>query len=122
MATWRCVKQCGACCYLEPTERPDLDEYLSTEQLALYLSLVGDDGWCINFDKETRECGIYADRPRFCRVDEEVFQDMYGIEPAELNDFAIDCCLEHIEDMYGDRSLEMIRFNSEVGTIALPDN
>jgi hypothetical protein len=47
---------------------------------------------------------------------------MYGIEPVELNDFAIECCLEHIEDLYGDRSLEMIRFNSEVGILALPDN
>ncbi|MEG4851352.1 YkgJ family cysteine cluster protein [Microcoleus sp. B5-D4] len=121
MATWRCVKQCGACCYLDPTERPDLDEYLSEDELALYLSLVGDDGWCINFDRATRECGIYADRPRFCRVDSEVFEEMYGVEPTELNDFAIECCLEHIEDLYGDRSLEMIRFNSEVGILALPD-
>jgi hypothetical protein len=47
---------------------------------------------------------------------------MYGIEPSELNDFAIDCCLEHIEDLYGDRSLEMIRFNQEVGILAHPDN
>ncbi|NJL69755.1 MAG: YkgJ family cysteine cluster protein [Microcoleus sp. SM1_3_4] len=120
MATWRCVKNCGACCYLDPTERPDLDEYLTPEELEHYLSLVGEDGWCINFDKETRECGIYADRPRFCRVDAQVFQDMYGIEPEELNDFAIDCCTEHIEDLYGERSLESIRFKSEVGIFVNP--
>jgi hypothetical protein len=47
---------------------------------------------------------------------------MYGIEPAELNDFAIDCCLEHIEDLYGDRSLEMIRFQQQVGSITHPHN
>lgn len=115
MATWQCVKQCGACCYLDPSERPDLDQYLSPEELALYLSMVGDDGWCINFEPATRECRIYADRPRFCRVQVNVFQDLYGVEPEELNEFAIDCCREHIEDMYGERSLEMLRFDQAVG-------
>lgn len=115
MATWRCVKQCGACCYLDPTERPDLDEYLSPEELEHYLSLVGEDGWCINFNPITRECGIYPDRPRFCRVQPEVFQELYGVDPAELDEFAIDCCREHIEDLYGDRSIELLRFNREVG-------
>ncbi|NEO03757.1 MAG: YkgJ family cysteine cluster protein, partial [Moorea sp. SIO3I7] len=37
MATWRCVKQCGACCHLDPAERPGLEEYLLPEELALYL-------------------------------------------------------------------------------------
>jgi len=83
MATWRCVKQCGACCHLDPTERPDLEEYLSSEELALYLSMVGEGGWCVNL--------------------------------AELNDFAIDCCRQQIEGVYGDRSLEMLRFDREVG-------
>lgn len=115
MATWRCVKQCGACCYLNPAERPDLEEYLSPEELELYLSMVGEGGWCINFDRSTRECRIYPNRPRFCRVEPEVFQDMYGIASEELNDFAIACCQEHIEDMYGDRSLEMLRFHQEIG-------
>ncbi|KYC40646.1 Fe-S cluster protein [Scytonema hofmannii PCC 7110] len=115
MATWQCVKQCGACCYLDPAERPDLDEYLSPKELELYLSMVGDDGWCVNYDKENRECRIYPNRPRFCRVETEVFQDMYGIEPEELNDFAIDCCHQQIEGVYGDRSLEMLRFDQAVG-------
>ncbi len=77
--------------------------------------MVGEGGWCVNFDRVTRECRIYQNRPRFCRVESEVFQDMYGIEPEELNDFAIDCCLEQIEGVYGDRSLEILRFNREVG-------
>lgn len=115
MATWRCIKQCGACCHLEPRDRPDLAEYLSPEELAQYLSMVGKDGWCINFDHLNRECRIYAHRPRFCRVESEVFQDMYGIEPEELNDFAIDCCRQQIEGVYGSRSLEILRFNREVG-------
>lgn len=115
MATWRCVKQCGACCHLDPAERPDLDEYLSFEELQLYLSMVGQDGWCVNFDRDSRECRIYEDRPRFCRVLPDVFEDLYGVESPELNDFAIECCRQQIEGVYGDRSLEMIRFDREVG-------
>jgi hypothetical protein len=115
MATWGCVKQCGACCHLDPADRPDLDEYLTPDELQLYLSMVGEGGWCVNFDHAARECRIYTDRPRFCRVQSDVFEDLYGVEPEELNDFAIECCREQIEGVYGDRSLEMIRFNSEVG-------
>jgi len=115
MATWKCVKQCGACCNLDPTERPDIDEYLDPEELDLYLSMVGEGGWCINFDQSARECRIYEDRPRFCRVEPETFQEMYGVEPEELNDFAIDCCRQQIEGVYGDRSLEMVRFDNAVG-------
>lgn len=115
MATWQCVKQCGACCHLDPADRPDLEEYLSPEELGLYLSMVGEDGWCVNFDNQTKECTIYASRPRFCRVEAETFLDMFGIEPEELNDFAIDCCRQQIEAVYGDRSLEQIRFDQAVG-------
>ncbi|MBF2079645.1 MAG: YkgJ family cysteine cluster protein [Synechococcales cyanobacterium T60_A2020_003] len=115
MATWHCVKNCGACCHLDPTERPDLEDYLTPAELELYLSLVGADGWCVNFDHETRECKIYADRPRFCRVEAEVFYDLFGVEAEELNDFAIECCRQQIEAVYGDRSLEMIRFDQEIG-------
>jgi uncharacterized protein len=115
MSTWCCVKQCGACCYLEPSERPDLDVYLTTAQLDQYLSMVGDDGWCINFDHTDRTCQIYDNRPRFCRVEPDTFQEMFGIPPEDLSDFAIDCCHEQIEDVYGDRSLEMIRFDREIG-------
>ncbi len=121
MASWRCVKECGACCHLDPADRPELDVYLTPEELDLYLSLVGADGWCVHFDHQKRECRIYEDRPRFCRVQPDVFHQMYGIEAEELNDFAIACCQEQIEGVYGDRSLEMIRFNREVGII-LTDN
>jgi Fe-S-cluster containining protein len=115
MATWQCITQCGACCHLEPDERPDLEKYLSPEELGLYLSMVREGGWCVNFDQETKECSIYANRPRFCRVEAQIFQDMYGIEPEELNDFAIDCCSQQIEAVYGDRSLESLRFYQAVG-------
>lgn len=117
MATWQCMKQCGACCNLEPADRPDLDHYLTPDELNLYLSLVGADGWCINYDQVSRECRIYDDRPRFCRVEPEVFQDLYGVEPEELNEFAIACCQQQIEGVYGDRSLELIRFQRETGCL-----
>lgn len=117
MATWRCVKQCGACCHLDTADRPELEEYLSEQELALYLSMVGEDGWCINFDHTTRECQIYDNRPRFCRVEADVFQEMFGVEAADLNDFAIECCHQQIEGVYGDRSLEMLRFDKEIGAI-----
>ena len=115
MSTWQCIKQCGACCNLDPSDRPDLEEYLPPEQLAIYLSMVGEDGWCINLDKDTRSCNIYDARPSFCRVQEDTFIAMFGIEPADLNDFAIACCREQIEGVYGDRSLEAIRFDQELG-------
>jgi Fe-S-cluster containining protein len=115
MATWHCIKGCGACCYLDPADRPDLDLYLSPPDMEHYLSLVGADGWCINFDHSTRECRIYETRPRFCRVEADIFEELYDIEPDDLNDFAIECCLEQIEALYGDRSLEMLRFQRENG-------
>ena len=77
--------------------------------------MVGGDGWCINYDRIGRECRIYAHRPRFCRVESEVFADMYGTEAEELNDFAIECCEQQITGVYGDLSLEMVRFESAVG-------
>lgn len=115
MATWCCVKQCGACCNLNPADRPELDQYLSPEDLEYYLSLVGEDGWCIHYNDQTRECQIYPDRPWFCRVQIETFQRMFDIEPEELNDFAIECCQQQIEGVYGNCSEEMQRFNQAVG-------
>jgi len=94
---------------------------LSPEQVKMYLSLIGPDGWCINYDRETRECGIYQDRPSFCRVRADVFAEMFGIAPEELNDFAIDCCREHIADLYGQESIEMRRFNREITRAGEPN-
>ncbi len=113
MATWRCISNCGACCHLHPEDRPELEQYLSPADLQLYLSMVGEDGWCIHFHAETRKCTIYENRPRFCRVQADVFEDLYGIEPADLNDFAIDCCQQQIEGVYGDGEI-LTRFNQAI--------
>ena len=111
LGQWQCVSNCGACCNLTPEERPNLAEYLSSEELKLYMAMVGEDGWCINFDRDTRKCQIYDDRPRFCRVKPDIFQDMYGVEAEEFNEFAIACCQQQITGVYGKDSEELERYN-----------
>ncbi|MGB3571220.1 MAG: YkgJ family cysteine cluster protein [Phormidesmis sp.] len=115
MATWQCVNNCGACCELSPADRPGLSDYLSPDELSVYMSLVGEDGWCVNYDKAKRECTIYDERPNFCRVEPETFQQLYDIAPKDLNEFAIECCEQQISGIYGNRSAEMDRFYAGVG-------
>lgn len=43
---WGCISSCGACCYLDPTERVDLDDWLAPDERDLYQSMVGTDGFC----------------------------------------------------------------------------
>jgi Fe-S-cluster containining protein len=114
MTKWRCIKNCGACCHLEPAERPDLELYLTPSEFELYLRMVGENGWCINFDGQTRECRIYEQRPRFCRVRADIFQQMYSISPDEFDDFAISCCYQQIEGVYGKLSPEFKAYQQEV--------
>ncbi|MBD2580535.1 YkgJ family cysteine cluster protein [Oscillatoria sp. FACHB-1406] len=114
MMRWCCVKNCGACCYLDPSERPELDDYLDPEALALYLSMVAEDGWCVHFDPQTRECRIYDERPEFCRVRPDTFKQMFDVEEDEFEEFAIACCIEQIEDLYGEDSPEMQRYQESV--------
>jgi Fe-S-cluster containining protein len=114
MAHWQCIQGCGACCQLNPSDRPDLDSYLTPDELAHYLSLVGEDGWCINYDHEQRRCTIYETRPDFCRVQPDTFSRMFGIDPAELDEFAIDCCEQQIAGVYGNQSEELDRFVATV--------
>jgi uncharacterized protein len=111
---WQCVSGCGACCNLAPEERPDLAEYLSEAELETYLSMVGEDGWCINYDHDRRQCQIYEQRPRFCRVQPDIFKSMFGIEPVEFNEFAIACCQEQITGVYGAKSPELEHYNQEI--------
>ena len=115
MATWQCVHTCGACCNLTPADRPDLADYLTPGQLETYMGLVGPDGWCINYDAEQRLCKIYEQRPSFCRVQADTFEQMFGISEDELNDFAIDCCQEQISGVYGPASQELTKFVTAVG-------
>ena len=79
------------------------------------MSMVGEDGWCINYDKAERNCRIYDERPSFCRVQPDTFKQLYDIDPGEMNDFAIECCEQQITGIYGNRSDEMERFYEAVG-------
>ncbi|MBV9388020.1 MAG: YkgJ family cysteine cluster protein [Chroococcidiopsidaceae cyanobacterium CP_BM_ER_R8_30] len=114
MANWHCIRQCGACCHLDPTRYPALVEYLTLEELELYLSLIGEDGWCVKFNRITRTCSIYPDRPRFCRFEPGVFQDMYCLAPEDFNNFTTEICQQQISGVYGDFSLEMQNFNRAI--------
>ncbi|NER83438.1 MAG: YkgJ family cysteine cluster protein [Leptolyngbya sp. SIO1D8] len=114
MANWQCVEKCGACCQLDPQDRPDLDQYLTPEELDHYLSLVGADGWCIHYNQDNRRCQIYETRPDFCRVQADTFERMFGVLPADLNDFAISCCQEQIAGVYGNGSRELSRFTAAI--------
>eukprot|EP01039_Chlorochromonas_danica_P005124 gene5124-5630_t len=115
---WACIKQCGACCKLGPLDsRPDLETYLSPDQFKQYVSMIGPDNWCINYDQKERLCKIYEDRPLFCRVDVQQFQKMYDIEEEEFSDFCAFCCREHITDVFGEESEEMERFDDVMETL-----
>lgn len=114
LGKWQCVANCGACCNLTPADRPDLAEYLSKEELEQYNSMVGEDGWCINYDQESRKCQIYEQRPHFCRVQPDIFHTMYGVEIAEFNEFAIACCQQQITGVYGKDSEELARYEEAI--------
>lgn len=113
-AKWQCVSNCGACCNLTPKDRPDLAKYLTKEELDTYLSMVGEDGWCVNYDRNKRICQIYDRRPRFCRVTPDNFADMYGVKLEKFNKFAIACCQQQITGVYGEDSQELANYNSLV--------
>ena len=50
-------QHCGACCRLCP-ERSEALAALNDEQRRQYLSMVGEDGWCIHYDSGGRRCRI----------------------------------------------------------------
>ena len=103
---WQCISQCGACCRLAPEERP---EALDDEERATYPPVVGHDGGCSLFVNGCRRCRIHHERPRFCRV--RNMDQLFGVEPDQLDAFAIGCCQQQIRSVYGGRSRELRRFN-----------
>ncbi|XP_021776229.1 uncharacterized protein LOC110740052 isoform X1 [Chenopodium quinoa] len=113
---WQCVKQCGACCKLSkgPSFVTPEEIFENPSDIELYKSLVGTDGWCIHFDKSTRSCSIYDDRPYFCRVEPEVFQNLYGITKRKFNKEACSFCKDTIKSIYGADSEELDRFNKAI--------
>ncbi|MFM8524831.1 MAG: YkgJ family cysteine cluster protein [Cyanobacteriota bacterium] len=110
---WTCISGCGACCRLDPDRRPEALEALNPEQRAVYLSMVGPDGWCRHYDSGGRRCRIYEDRPDFCQVANLValFAHDPEVEPDAL---AIRCCIEQIRSEYGGRGRVMKRFRQAI--------
>ncbi|KAM4078121.1 hypothetical protein ACB094_09G013000 [Castanea mollissima] len=113
---WRCVEGCGACCKLDKGPSFPTPEEIFTDprDIELYRSLMGPDGWCINFDKGTRTCSIYNDRPYFCRVEPEVFQSLFGIKKKKFNKEACSFCRDTIKEIYGSQSKELDNFNHSI--------
>ena len=107
--SWHCIHQCGACCRLCPEERGEALAALSESQRTKYLSMVGDDGWCIHYDSGGQRCTIYSDRPDFCRVSE--LGALFDVPTDDIDSFAIACCRQQIRATHGGRSGVMRRFN-----------
>lgn len=113
---WRCVQGCGACCKLDKgPDFPTPEEiFYDPSDIELYRSLIGPDGWCINYEKSTRKCSIYSERPYFCRVEPAVFQSLYGINEKKFNKEACSCCRDTIKAIYGSHSKELDNFNRAI--------
>jgi hypothetical protein len=112
--SWSCVSACGACCRLDPAQRPEALEALTPGQRSTYLAMVGADGWCIHFDTGGRRCRIYAERPEFCRV--EKLADLFAVPLPQQEAFAIACCRQQIRVEYGGKSSELKRFERALRT------
>jgi len=113
--TWKCIETCGACCRLDPEERVEAIEALDNAQINQYQELVGEDGWCVNYNKHSRKCMIYENRPYFCKVSN--LRDIFKLKENEADLFAIECCRDHIKSIYGSTSSEIDRFEL---TIRIP--
>ncbi|XP_041025563.1 uncharacterized protein LOC121265954 [Juglans microcarpa x Juglans regia] len=113
---WRCVEGCGACCKLEkgPSFVTPEEIFSDPGDIELYRSLTGPDGWCIHFDKGTRTCSIYNDRPYFCRVEPDVFESLYGVSKKKFNKEACSFCRDTIKEIYGSNSKEFDNFNRSI--------
>ncbi|CAN1142845.1 hypothetical protein LINPERPRIM_LOCUS26213 [Linum perenne] len=113
---WKCAEGCGACCKLDkgPFFPTPEEIFTNPSDVELYRSLTGSDGWCIHYEKTTRKCSIYADRPYFCRVEEDVFEDLYGINKKMFNREACNSCRDTIGMIYGFDSKELDNFNQSL--------
>ncbi|PWZ52635.1 hypothetical protein Zm00014a_017683 [Zea mays] len=113
LVKWKCASGCGACCKLDKgPDFPIPDEIFADhpDDLQLYRSMIGSDGWCINYDKATRTCNIYQDRPSFCRVEPKIFDELFGVPRSRFDREACSACVDTIKMVYGDDSAELSNF------------
>ena len=57
-----CFK-CGLCCYFPLFKNKELKASPDEKHI-----IVGDDGWCIYFKKETKKCKIHDEKPTACKL------------------------------------------------------
>ena len=112
MKSWICIEKCGACCKFDLTEREDLSNILTNNDIALINSMTTKDGWCKYLDKSNKSCTIYETRPHFCRVNE--FSTSFKGYLKNGDKFLIDCCKQHISSVYGRKSKQMKAFKTAV--------
>ena len=110
--SWSCIENCGACCRFDLTERDNLTDKLSSDDLALINSMTLKDGWCKYLDKTNKKCTIYETRPHFCRVNE--FSSSFKEYLKNGDKFLIDCCKQHISSIYGKKSTQMVNFKKTI--------
>ncbi len=108
---WKCISYCGACCRLDPEERPEALEVLSEEETKHYFSMVDSDGWCRFYNKSTKTCSIYQDRPNFCNV--KYIIKLFKPNSLTHDSFLISSCKQQIRSVYGGRSSVIKRFSKE---------
>ena len=108
MKSWCCIKNCGACCKLDLSERTNLSNKLSCNDISLIKSMTKKDGWCKHFDKTNKKCLIYETRPYFCRV--EKFSIVFDEYLKNGDKFLIECCKQHISSVYGNKSEQMKQY------------
>ncbi|XP_020207617.1 uncharacterized protein LOC109792610 [Cajanus cajan] len=113
---WQCVEGCGACCKLQkgPSFPSPEEIFDDPSHVQLYKSLIGPDGWCIHYEKSTRKCSIYPERPYFCRVEPAVFKSLFGVKEKNFHKEACSFCRDTIKAIYGPNSKELNNFNSTI--------
>ena len=108
MKSWICIENCGACCKFDLSERYDLSNKLSIEDITLINSMTSKDGWCKYLDRQNKKCMIYENRPHFCQVNK--FSNSFADYKKKGDEFLINCCKQHISSIYGNKSEEMKRY------------
>ncbi len=111
---WQCIEKCGACCRLAPNERQEAIAALSQPDQAEYMAMVANDGWCKHFNKVSKKCMIYEQRPSFCKVSN--LTSLFRVEKNQFDAFAINCCKEQIISIYGPKSQQLKVFKETCST------
>ena len=112
MKRWSCIENCGACCKFDLSERSELKDKLSIDDIALINSMTSKDGWCKHLDRKNKRCLVYENRPHFCRVDK--FSTTFKEYLKNGDEFLIDCCKQHISSVYGKKSEQMKNYKISI--------